>query len=78
MSTAIEVSGLTMSYADRRVLTGVDFEVKTGEVFCLLGPTGPASPPPSRSSKASGSGPAGRSASSAWTRGRSRPSFARG
>ncbi|HEV2974192.1 MAG TPA: ABC transporter ATP-binding protein [Solirubrobacteraceae bacterium] len=40
MSTAIEVCGLTMSYADRRVLEGVDFEVKTGEVFCLLGPNG--------------------------------------
>jgi ABC-2 type transport system ATP-binding protein len=40
MSTAIEVSGLTMSYADRQVLTGVDFEVKAGEVFCLLGPNG--------------------------------------
>ena len=29
-----------MSYGDREVLTGVDFEVKTGEVFCLLGPNG--------------------------------------
>jgi ABC-2 type transport system ATP-binding protein len=38
--TAIEVSGLTMSYADRQILHGVDFEVKTGEVFCLLGPNG--------------------------------------
>ena len=40
MSTAIEVSGLTMSYADRQVLKGVDFQVKAGEVFCLLGPNG--------------------------------------
>src|SRR6202167_2359809 len=40
MSTAIEVSGLTMSYADRQVLKGVDFEVRAGEVFCLLGPNG--------------------------------------
>jgi ABC-2 type transport system ATP-binding protein len=38
--TAIEVSGLTMSYADREVLKGVDFEVRRGEVFCLLGPNG--------------------------------------
>ncbi len=37
---AIEVSGLTMSYADRAVLHGVDFEVRAGEVFCLLGPNG--------------------------------------
>ena len=40
MSTAIEVSGLTMSYADREILRGVDFEVRSGEVFCLLGPNG--------------------------------------
>jgi ABC-2 type transport system ATP-binding protein len=40
MSTAIEVSGLTMSYPGREVLTGVDFEVRSGEVFCLLGPNG--------------------------------------
>jgi ABC-2 type transport system ATP-binding protein len=38
--TAIEVSGLTMSYGDRQVLRGVDFDVRTGEVFCLLGPNG--------------------------------------
>ena len=40
MSAAIEVCGLTMSYADRPVLKGVDFEVRSGEVFCLLGPNG--------------------------------------
>jgi ABC-2 type transport system ATP-binding protein len=40
MSTAIEVSGLTMSYAGRQVLKGVDFQVRAGEVFCLLGPNG--------------------------------------
>jgi ABC-2 type transport system ATP-binding protein len=40
MSTAIEVSGLTMSYPGREVLKGVDFEVRSGEVFCLLGPNG--------------------------------------
>ncbi len=40
MTNAIEVSGLTMSYGDRQVLGGVDFEVAVGEVFCLLGPNG--------------------------------------
>ena len=29
-----------MSYGDREVLRGVDFEVSHGEVFCLLGPNG--------------------------------------
>ena len=38
--SAIEVSGLTMSYGDRSVLGGIDFEVRPGEVFCLLGPNG--------------------------------------
>jgi ABC-2 type transport system ATP-binding protein len=40
VTNAIEVSGLTMSYGDRQVLRGVDFEVAAGEVFCLLGPNG--------------------------------------
>jgi ABC-2 type transport system ATP-binding protein len=40
VSAAIEVCALTMSYAERRVLKGVDFEVRSGEVFCLLGPNG--------------------------------------
>jgi ABC-2 type transport system ATP-binding protein len=40
VSSAIEVSGLTMSYGDREVLRGVDFDVAAGEVFCLLGPNG--------------------------------------
>jgi ABC-2 type transport system ATP-binding protein len=40
VSAAIEVSALTMSYAERQVLRGVDFEVRSGEVFCLLGPNG--------------------------------------
>jgi ABC-2 type transport system ATP-binding protein len=37
---AIEIRDLTMSYGDRHVLRGVDFEVCRGEVFCLLGPNG--------------------------------------
>jgi ABC-2 type transport system ATP-binding protein len=38
VTPAIEVRGLTMSYGDRQVLRGIDFEVSPGEVFCLLGP----------------------------------------
>ena len=37
---AIEVSTLTMSYDNREVLRGVEFDVRSGEVFCLLGPNG--------------------------------------
>jgi ABC-2 type transport system ATP-binding protein len=40
MSAAIEVRGLRMSYGCHPVLRGVDFEVRSGEVFCLLGPNG--------------------------------------
>jgi ABC-2 type transport system ATP-binding protein len=40
VTAAIEVRGLTMSYGQRQVLRGVDFEVQAGEVFCLLGPNG--------------------------------------
>jgi ABC-2 type transport system ATP-binding protein len=40
MSAAIEVCDLTMSYGRHSVLRGVDFEVRSGEVFCLLGPNG--------------------------------------
>jgi ABC-2 type transport system ATP-binding protein len=37
---AIEVADLRMSYGSLQVLRGVDFEVRRGEVFCLLGPNG--------------------------------------
>lgn len=37
---AIEVQGLTKSYAGTPVLTGVDFEVEKGTVFALLGSNG--------------------------------------
>ena len=37
---AIEITGLTKSFGDRRVLDGVDLEVEPGTVFALLGPNG--------------------------------------
>jgi len=41
---AIEVAGLTKSYGDHPVLTGVDLSVARGSVFALLAPTAPARP----------------------------------
>jgi ABC-2 type transport system ATP-binding protein len=37
---AISVHGLRKSYGDFEAVKGIDFEVKTGEVFGLLGPNG--------------------------------------
>jgi len=37
---AIEVKGLRKSFKDTEVLKGVDFEVKRGEIFALLGSNG--------------------------------------
>jgi ABC-2 type transport system ATP-binding protein len=39
-SPAIQVDGLTKSFADERVLTGVDVEVAAGSIFALLGSNG--------------------------------------
>ncbi|HKP06432.1 MAG TPA: amino acid ABC transporter ATP-binding protein [Microbacterium sp.] len=36
----LEVSGLTKSFGTNRVLDGVDFEVRRGEVVALIGPSG--------------------------------------
>lgn len=38
--TAISAHALVKQYADRKVVAGVDLEVKEGEVFGLLGPNG--------------------------------------
>lgn len=40
MENAIEVNGLQKSFKDTEVLKGVDFEVKQGEIFALLGSNG--------------------------------------
>ncbi|RIX52165.1 ATP-binding cassette domain-containing protein [Paenibacillus nanensis] len=40
MGKAIEVKGLRKSYKGTEVLKGVDFEVKRGEIFALLGSNG--------------------------------------
>ncbi len=40
MEIAIEVKGLRKSFKDTEVLKGVDFEVKRGEIFALLGSNG--------------------------------------
>src|ERR671913_652377 len=36
----VRVSGLRMKYGEHQVLTGVDFDIRRGEVVCLLGPNG--------------------------------------
>jgi ABC-2 type transport system ATP-binding protein len=40
MENTIEVKGLRKSFKDTEVLKGVDFEVKQGEIFALLGSNG--------------------------------------
>ena len=39
-TNAISVQGLHKSYGDFEAVKGIDFEVRTGEVFGLLGPNG--------------------------------------
>src|SRR3954452_801665 len=39
-TTAIQVAGLTKSFGDHTVLTGVDLTVPEGTVYALLGPNG--------------------------------------
>jgi ABC-2 type transport system ATP-binding protein len=39
-SLAVQVRSLRMSFGATEVLSGVDFDVTSGEVFCLLGPNG--------------------------------------
>lgn len=39
-NVAISVKGLKKSYKDKEVLKGVDFDVRRGEIFALLGSNG--------------------------------------
>jgi ABC-2 type transport system ATP-binding protein len=39
-NVAISVKGLKKSFKDKEVLKGVDFEVRRGEIFALLGSNG--------------------------------------
>ncbi|PGC23479.1 ATP-binding cassette domain-containing protein, partial [Bacillus pseudomycoides] len=39
-NAAISVKGLKKSFKDKEVLKGVDFEVRRGEIFALLGSNG--------------------------------------
>jgi phospholipid/cholesterol/gamma-HCH transport system ATP-binding protein len=39
-SVRVEVKGLRKSYAGAPVLKGIDFEVKRGEIFVIMGPSG--------------------------------------
>ena len=36
----IQVSGMEMRYGDRVIMTGLDFEIRQGEVFVVMGPSG--------------------------------------
>ena len=39
-SIRVEVKGLRKSYGGQQVLKGIDFEVKRGEIFVIMGPSG--------------------------------------
>jgi len=39
-SVRVEIKGLRKSYAGQQVLKGIDFEVKRGEIFVIMGPSG--------------------------------------
>ena len=40
MKTAVEAKGLVKRYQDKTVVSGVNLEVRQGEIFGLLGPNG--------------------------------------
>ena len=46
MSVVLHVEGLKKSYGSFEALKGIDFEVREGEIFALIGPNGRGRPPP--------------------------------
>lgn len=46
MEYAIQIRGLRKSYGNHPVLKGLDFQVRQGEIFALLGVNGAEKPPP--------------------------------
>ena len=46
---AVSARGLRKSFGEKTVLDGIDLTVPQGTILALLGPNGPARPPPSTS-----------------------------
>ena len=44
-AAGVSIKDLRKSYGSNEVLKGIDLEVAPGEVVCLIGPSGRASPP---------------------------------
>lgn len=40
MKSTIQVNNASFSYGDKLIFSGINFNVKQGEVFCILGPNG--------------------------------------
>ncbi|PIM65778.1 ectoine/hydroxyectoine ABC transporter ATP-binding protein EhuA, partial [Streptomyces sp. JV178] len=40
MTAMVKAEGIHKSFGPVQVLKGIDLEVQTGEVFCLIGPSG--------------------------------------
>jgi polar amino acid transport system ATP-binding protein len=53
----IEIRALHKSFGDLEVLRGIDFRVETGEVVCVIGPSGAGSAWCSRASTCSRTSP---------------------
>jgi ABC-type phosphonate transport system ATPase subunit len=64
----VEVRNLTKAYGKKVAVADLSFDVAPGEIFGVLGPTAPGSPPPSSASPACARPTAARSVSSASTR----------
>ncbi|WP_263770724.1 ABC transporter ATP-binding protein [Propionivibrio soli] len=38
--SSIEAKGVSLSHGDKRILSGIDLRIESGEFFCILGPSG--------------------------------------